>query len=179
MIANNTKAALQKARSILYEDPRLNRDALSGPGQYKAILRKCQYLAKTSITGQPSTLNCSDFLILFAASVLVPVLVLVARRMTFVVVVLLGIFLSWRRSVAMTMFIQIPGSVSLVIVMGTGLFSRLLGTHDLTPVVEKLIFVAASPTVVGRAPDCIKAVVASTCKVAAGERALTCARSSP
>ena len=77
------------------------------------------------------------------------VLVLVARDIAFMLMVLTGLLLCRHRGVAMTMFVQISRDVSLVIVMGTGFFNRLLRAHGLSPVVEDFMFVVVTGAVVG------------------------------
>ena len=78
-----------------------------------------------------------------------PVLILVARCVALVIVVLFGLLLGRHRGVAMTMFVQISRDVSLVIMMGTGFFNRLLRAHELSPVVEDFMFVVVTGVVVG------------------------------
>ena len=77
------------------------------------------------------------------------VLILVARDMAFMRMVLTGLLLCRHRGVAMTMFVQISRDVSLVIMMGTGFFNRLLRAHELSPVVEDFMFVAVTGVAVG------------------------------
>lgn len=63
-------------------------------------------------------------------------LVLVARDVTFVVVVFTGLLLCRHRGIAMTMFVQIAWHVTLVVVVRTWLFDGLVIAHGLSPVVE-------------------------------------------
>lgn len=88
-------------------------------------------------------------LLFLAGRVLMAVLILVARDMAFMRMVLTGLLLCRHRGVAMTMFVQISRDVSLVIMMGTGFFNRLLRAHELSPVVEDFMFVAVTGVAVG------------------------------
>lgn len=85
-----------------------------------------------------------------------PVLILVARGMPLVIMVFFGLFIRRHRGVAMAMFVKIPGGVALVIVVGTGFFSRLLGAHGLSPVVEDAMLVASITAVVRNFLECRK-----------------------
>ena len=79
-------------------------------------------------------------------------LVLVAWRMTFMIVMLVALLLGRRRRVAVTMRIHVAGDVALMIMVRTGFLGGLLGAHGFGLQIENFMFVAASDTRVRRFP---------------------------